>query len=360
MRIISASVSGVRNLTSDTIEFHPQGNVFFGLNGSGKTSVLEALHLLAMGRSFRSHSLRPVIHHDAQSCMVTAKVEKAGLVQHMGMERTRSGDSTLRLNGKNVASLSSLAELLPLVLLDTEGLELIFGSPDNRRRYLDGTLFHVEHLFLEVWRRYQRTLKQRNAGLRRGIMASDDAWLADLARAGDALTETRRSLALRLAAAFKDVAGRLSPSLCNIDLVFKQGWDERVQLIDALVGSVESDHQRGFTQLGPHRADLRLRLDGRSAADNLSRGQAKLAVAALRLAQGVVLAESQGVPPVYLVDDITAELDENHAAKVCEILVSQGGQVFIAAVESGEVARFWPERAFKMFHVEQGTIKALT
>jgi len=360
VHVLSASVSGIRNLSPTALSFHPQGNLLFGLNGSGKTSFLESLHLLAVGRSFRNASIRPVISHDCDTCLVTAKINKAGKVHHLGMERHRNGESVLRIDAHNVAARSSLAALLPVVMLDTEGLALIFDGPDSRRRYVDGTLFHVEPSFLAGWRRYQRALKQRNAGLKRAIISDDEAWLFDLARAGESLTNSRRNIVARLAEAFQAMASTLSPALAGIELIFKQGWDQQVALQEALTSGQDDDIRRGFTQAGPHRADLRLRMNGRAAAETLSRGQAKLVVAALKLAQGQVLTDDLGFPPVYLVDDITAELDESHAARVCEVLQGQGGQVFIAAVEAEELTRFWLGETHSLFHVEQGRITTLS
>lgn len=336
-----------------------KGNLFHGLNGSGKTSLLEAIHLLAVGRSFRSHIARPVITHGEEHCLVQANVHRGSLRQSIGIQRQRAGGTVLRINGESAQSQAQLAAALPVVLLDTESLDLVYGAPESRRRYVDGTLFHVEQGFLGDWRRYMRVLKQRNAGLRRGIIDADDAWLDELVRAGEMLAQARDGIVEQLSGRFAQIALGLSPSLQGVELNSRNGWDATMSLREALEKSRQSDRDRGFTQVGPHRADVRIRLNGRAAADNLSRGQSKLVLTALKLAQGEVIADLTSAPPVYLVDDIIAELDVPHAQKVCELLAQRRGQVFMTAVEEPSLRRFWPGEEFKMFHVEQGLIQAL-
>lgn len=355
--IDTLSVAGLRNLAAARIALHPQGNLFYGLNGSGKTSLLEALHLLAVGRSFRSHQIRPLIAHTQDHCLVQASLQRGGGRHALGMERHRSGEVSLRVNGAVAQSHTQLAALLPVVLLDTESLELVFGPPENRRRYIDGTLFHVEQSFLDVWRRYQRVLRQRNAGLRHGTMHTDEVWLDELARTGELLHGARAAILKRLNTWFGRIAGLLSPSLSDVDLEMRRGWDVSLTLCEALDRSSASDRERGFSQVGPHRADLRIRVGGRQAAEYLSRGQSKLILTALKLAQGHVVAEVTASPPVYLVDDIIAELDAEHAERVCSLLAEQGGQVCMTAVDEAALRRFWPNSACTMFHVEQGLIQ---
>jgi len=174
------------------------------------------------------------------------------------------------------------------------------------------------------------------------------------------LAESRASMVAQLGSRFGEIAAGLSPSLEGVELEVRRGWDSSMSLREALEKSVPSDRDRGFTQVGPHRADIRIRLGGRAASDNLSRGQSKLVLSALKLAQGKVLTELAATPPVCLVDDIVAELDQSHAERVCGLLADQGGQVFMTAVEQQSLRRFWPNEMFKMFHVEHGFIQAVT
>lgn len=148
----------------------------------------------------------------------------------------------------------------------------------------------------------------------------------------------------------------LSPELASVCLSYRPGWDQAGTLEAGLVRSLESDRARGFTHVGPHRADLRLQWGGRPAAEVMSRGQLKLTTIALRLAQGRLMAHGRGGSPVYAVDDIAAELDLDHAARVGDLLESEASQVLITTVSEQEVAGFWSGANKKLFHVEQGAV----
>ena len=350
------NIDGVRNLSEQRLVLAPAANLFYGANGSGKTSILEAIALLATGKSFRTHSARPLIQHQAQYCLVQGRLIRAGQQHNLGIRRHRSGDAEMRIDGSAAQSLADLAQLLPTVLLDTNALELISGPPELRRRYLDGTVFHVEQFFLDQWRRYQRALRQRNAGLRRGTIGPDNVWLDELARAGELLTTTRSTVVATLAESYSRIGSELSPALEDTCLSLRCGWDADLGLREALDKSRESDRNQGYTHVGPHRADLKVTINGRPAADVMSRGQMKLAVVAMKLAQGELLREQGSAPPIYLVDDIAAELDRDHAGKVCELLAASGSQVLLTSVSSEEIRDLWPGDHLEMFHVEQGVV----
>ena len=352
----SLYVEGVRNLTTQRIEFSAGGNVIAGPNGSGKSSILESVSLLATGRSFRSNTIGPVIQHDREDCLVQARVVVKAGVLSLGMRRTRTGELTLKINGEPAASLAEFATVLPTIIIDPTSTELVGGPPEGRRRLMDGALFHVEQGFINIWRRYQRALKQRNAGLRHGTIGRDDPWLPELVKTGSILTTQRASLVEELGPVFEGVMAELSPELASVCLSYRPGWDQAGTLEAGLVRSLESDRARGFTHVGPHRADLRLQWGGRPAAEVMSRGQLKLTTIALRLAQGRLMADGRGGSPVYAVDDIAAELDRDHAARVGGLLESEASQVLITTVSEQEVAGFWSGANKKLFHVEQGVV----
>jgi DNA replication and repair protein RecF len=273
----------------------------------------------------------------------------------MGLEKHLDGGVKARVAGENVSSLSELALHLPLVLLDTESMGIVTGPPEGRRRLLDGTLFHVEQGFLPLWKRYALAVRQRNSGLRRGILETDKAWRQEIADTGTLLTEHRATIATKLAEELATLAPALSDDLAGLEVVFRAGWDRKEALSEALERNADSDAAQGFTQVGPHRADLRLMQDGVLAAEVLSRGQLKLALVALRLVQGFLIEGASAVPPLYLVDDLHAELDQAHCASVCEQL-GRGRQVVLTAVDRGSLEIAWGEGALNLFHVEQGRV----
>ena len=349
------SVLGVRNLARVDVDLSEGATALFGANGSGKTSFLEAIHLLGTGRSFRARHAKSIIQHSHATCRVVGKIRRGARSQSVGVEKDRDAGLRARIGGENVSSMSELAQALPIVLLDTDSISLLTGAPEGRRRLLDGTLFHVEQGFLALWRRYIQAVRQRNGGLRHGILDADSAWRRQLAEAGELLTAYRAQMAEQLSDRLAVLAASLSGDLADVSVQFRRGWDRSVDLAEALERSGQRDAAQGFTQVGPHRADLRVMVGDMLAADILSRGQMKLLLVALKLVQGRLIEESGTTRPLYLVDDLPAELDAAHCASVCREL-GVNRQVVLTAVDRTALETAWQAGPLSLFHVEHGRV----
>jgi DNA replication and repair protein RecF len=349
------SVLGVRNLARVDVDLSEGATALFGANGSGKTSFLEAIHLLGTGRSFRARHAKSIIQHSHATCRVVGKIRRGARSQSVGVEKDRDAGLRARIGGENVSSMSELAQALPIVLLDTDSISLLTGAPEGRRRLLDGTLFHVEQGFLALWRRYIQAVRQRNGGLRHGILDADSAWRRQLAEAGELLTAHRAQMAEKLSDRLAVLAASLSGDLADVSVQFRRGWDRSLDLAEALERSGQRDAAQGFTQVGPHRADLRVMVGDMLAADILSRGQMKLLLVALKLVQGRLIEESGPTRPLYLVDDLPAELDAAHCASVCREL-GVNRQVVLTAVDRTALETAWQAGPLSLFHVEHGRV----
>ncbi|MEM6582679.1 MAG: DNA replication/repair protein RecF [Pseudomonadota bacterium] len=364
MPLSQIQINRVRNLTQVKLDALAQVNVFFGDNGSGKTSVLEALHLLGMARSFRKSSVKSIISYNEKSCVVfglTQVSPRGGPAISLGVQRGPSGDALIKVGGQTVKSVANLVKHLPLQVINADSFALLTGTPGARRRYLDWGVFHVEHRFLEEWQRFQRGIKQRNKLLRRGKINRNElmVWTKDLARSGQVIGDYREAYFFQLKQRFKDVMEELLPSLsAGLELRYQRGWDRAMSYEEALLNSTQPDIDQGYTHLGPQRADIRVITEGRLAAETLSRGQQKLVVCGLKLAQGQLVSEQGGTICTYLVDDLPSELDYEHNAHVCRLLSRMQAQVFITCVDKGEIASVWPDdrQGLKMFHVEHGSV----
>lgn len=359
MTLRRITVTGVRNLQPVTLSPSPRINILYGDNGSGKTSLLEAIHLLGLARSFRSTRLNPVISHDLSTCTVFGQVETAvDQSNALGISRDRSGEVKIRIDGRNVRSAAELAETLPLQLINPDSFRLLEGAPKLRRQFLDWGVFHVEPRFLGAWQRLQQALRQRNSWLRHGTLdsASQAAWSRELVGASDEIDGYRRAYIQAL----KPVFERTLATLCDLQglqLSYYRGWDREKPLDQVLAASLERDKLLGHTQAGPQRADLRLRIDSHNAVDVLSRGQQKLVVCALRIAQGHLVGEARRGQCIYLVDDLPSELDDEHRRALCELLELLNCQVFITCVDSNVLRAGWrDDTPVSMFHVEHGVI----
>jgi len=362
-------INHVRNLHEVRLQDLQGVNVFFGCNGSGKTSVLEAIHLLGMARSFHGSSIKSLITHNEHSCTVYGTIAPSppvteiglrGVGLPLGVQRNRVGDAQIKIGGKVVRTVAELAEQLPLQVISADSFGLLTGSPGVRRQYLDWGVFHVEQQFFGQWQRFQRCIKQRNNLLRRGKVFNQEltVWTRDLAQTGTIINEYRKDYFRTLSPRFKEIMSRLAPSLDALELRYQQGWDRQLSYSEALQQGLSADLEQGYTHSGPQRADIRVMSGGQLAAETLSRGQQKLVVCGLKLAQGQLMAQQGRGTCTYLIDDLPSELDYIHSMLVCELLASMEAQVFITCIDHQDIRSVWPKNSeLAMFHVEQGTVR---
>ena len=357
MRVAAIEVESLRILEGIALDFSPGVNLFVGPNGSGKTSLLEAIHILGSGRSFRSHRLRDVITRGVSTMRIVGRtLADDGVTSTVGVEY--SGDGLrIRRGGADVRASSELATFLPTVTLTPDTYRFVTDGADLRRKIVDRLLFHVEPRYLEYHQRYRRVLSQRNAAIRGEVAGQHlDGWDAELAAVGEQLTALRAGYLDRALPAMQDTVGELVGK--PIDIRFHRGWDPAVSLKQACEHSLASDRQRGFTQSGPHRADLRFTVHGRPLQHSLSRGETKLFVTAVLVAQAQDLASALGSPPVVLVDDLASELDADSRSRCLAALGATASQIFLTAVPEHGLERGDLEEA-RLFHVEQGNIDAV-
>jgi DNA replication and repair protein RecF len=330
--------------------------VISGENASGKTSLLEAIFFLGRGRSFRTNRSDTLIREGKGQFTVTGRIHVAGHLQPIGM-RVSKGGIEARFGGRAVSGLAELATLLPVQAIDPEVHRLVDGGPQERRRYLDWGVFHVEPRFVDHWRRYQRALRQRNAALRAGQAPPlVQAWDRELIEAGEIVAEHRERYVAGLRNAV-EAAGRRLLGL-EIDLGLVRGWSSERSLQEALALSLTRDRERGLTHAGPHRADIVVRAEGHPARDRVSRGQQKLVAAAMLLGQlQCDAAQGSGVATL-LVDDPAAELDPQSLERLLSEVLALPSQLFITALEPANLAlQQLPEG--RRFHVEHGSVTRL-
>lgn len=360
MQVRRLDIRDFRRFTDVSLEPAPGLNLLIGENGAGKTTVIEALHLLAYGRSFRGRVRDGLIRAGAEGLEVFAQwtePQPAGERARRAGLRHTGGDWTGRLDGEPVAQLGELCAALAVVTFEPGSHDLIHGASEIRRRFVDWGLFHVEPSFMTPWRRFARALKQRNSLLKQRVQDHQlDAWDQELAQTGEQLGEQRRGYIESLAPWLAATAAELAPRLGPATLQYLPGWrHDEMSLADALLMARERDLVTGHTSVGPHRADWRLRFGAIPGRHALSRGQAKLAALSALLAQADLHRAVTGQAPVFCLDDLASELDRDHQRRTLERLVATGAQLFVSGTELppavAELAL--PHR---MFHVEQGTI----
>jgi len=215
----------------------------------------------------------------------------------------------------------------------------------------------VEPSFGRVWEQYTRSLRQRNQLLKRPEVSRAElrSWNDSLDRLASAVDAQRHAYFDR----FSEHFGRTVDALMGenqVDSRYHRGWESGRSLGEILLSQEESDRRRGFTQAGPHRADIRIRIAGQNAANVCSRGELKVLAWALVLAQGGCFRVTRGSTLTYLVDDLASELDRAHRERVRDMLDMPGNQVLVTGIERQQLELGW--NAPNMFHVEHGKFHA--
>ncbi|GAA0247773.1 DNA replication/repair protein RecF [Rhodanobacter caeni] len=358
MRFERLRIQGLRCLSEVEVDLGPGINVFEGPNGAGKTSMLEAAFLLSHARSFRSGARDALLQRGASELAVFAELMHGdGRSRRVGLGRAGSPRWDARIDGEK-AALGALVGECAVVCFEPGSHALIAGAADERRRYLDWGVFHVEQGFLETWRRYQRALKQRNALLRSAASADElfSPWEAELAQAAHTIEAQRQRYLEQLTPMLAKSAGNLLPELGVVELRYRRGWPEGSDLADVLGESRARDRLRGHTTVGAHRADWALAFTHAPLREHLSRGQEKLAALASLLAQAALFAAERGEWPVVCLDDLASELDHPHQQALVAELQAAGAQVLLTGTELPPALAAVPHR---LFHVEQGQVARL-
>lgn len=357
MALTRLQLADFRCFESADLSLSGNRNLIQGANASGKTSLLEAFFYLSQGRSFRTAKPESLAREGGRGFMIAGQVSDSGGRQiPLGVKR-EAGRTQMRLNREPARRLADLTRTLPVLAVDSGVHRLIEEGPGRRRRYLDWGVFHVEQSFFDVWRRYQRALRQRNELLKQ--KAPDKllaGWTEELAESGERLHQLRRHYFERLKLVAEAMASQVLGGH-RVVLQLRPGWREP-GLLDSLAASRDRDRILGATQVGPHRAEIRIELDGMLAQERASRGQQKGLATGLILAQAQLFRSLADQPASLLLDDLAAELDPTHLGRVLEVLDDLGGQQVFTAIGNETPLAPFRERVESVFHVEHGRVSA--
>lgn len=357
MNLRALRLADFRLFPEVAVEFVDGWNVLTGPNGAGKSSLIEAAFLLSHGRSFRARSRDALARQGSSGYSIFGEVLAAGRNARLGLARSQ-GRLEARIDGE-VAPIGELMRRTAVVCFEPGSHELVSGASEERRRYLDWGVFHVEHDFLPVWRRYQRALRQRNALLRTDAAPFEfEPWDIELATAALPLNRMRE----RYFAGFRNHArttfASFLPELGEAEFALSAGAATVEELLVALRTRRDRDRARGHTGIGPHRADWTFAFGSGGRREHLSRGQEKLCALALALAQAKLFAEQRGEWPILCLDDLASEIDEEHLQRVVAVLDGLPIQILLTGTAVPD-AIAGLERDIARFHVEQGRVERL-
>lgn len=356
MSLSKLDIYAVRNIQQQSIIPSPAINLIVGDNASGKSALIEAIFILGRAKSFRCSAIKSVINFKQNHLLVSAQTQRAngGRLQ-LGIQMDGK-TIEIHINQQAKQSRSDLAYALPLQLIHPKSYEVLDGGSQLRREFLDWGVFNQDDNFLPVWRRFKKALSQRNALLKIRRPEQLNVWDKELVYYGTIVNGCRQRYLEKFKPVFSRIAGNFL-ALDELDLKLVSGWDVTRELEQVLRDDRDKDLRYGFTHSGPHRGDFQLLVNNRLAKDFVSRGQLKLLVMSLKLAQVQLLVNEQNQSGCLLIDDFAAELDAINRAKLLRYLADMACQVFITATEMQDFGDLSQIKDYKMFHVEHGTIK---
>ena len=351
MGIRQLSLTDFRNIRSTTLDFNPSMNLFFGRNGSGKTSLLAAVHVICQACSFRTHQLKKCVFHGKEGFLLFAKFDnhKAGLSKN-------NKKLEIRVDGEGIKRRSELVRLTPINIFNSASFDLLEGSPQKRRQFIDWCLFHVEHSYAENWLLFNHALKQRNSLLKsRRNLELLDYWDDYIQKPALAISQLRESYSQKISALMETQLGDITGDL-SFSMQYRKGWAADSDLITAMQSNRSRDIKAGFTQAGIHRDDISFSAGDKPANEVLSRGQSKRICLSLLLSSLMLVNKGTGKRIVLLIDDLNSELDQQGQDDVYQRLQKMDLQLFVSNINE-HVPAPMKGKDFKMFHVEHGMIK---
>jgi len=331
LRFRRVSVRQFRNLAQ--VDFEPAArlNIISGDNGHGKTSLLEALYVVATSKSFRAEKGVDIVRHGQASAVVVANVEEAGLIREQRAALTTTTRS-FSIDGKRPQRLAAFATRTPVVVFHPGDLVLANGPAQARRTLLDRVALFLEPQSGDHRARYTKALRERQRALEsRGVGAADLEAYEELAAAhGAALSRARARAAERLTEALVPAFRRMAAPELEIEATFRPGGSEQEEEFRrALREARPADFRRGSASFGPHRDDLEVQIDGRSARRHASQGQQRVLALSLKLAELDCVRQARGADPVLLLDDVSSELDPARFRAVFSFLREAPSQIFV-------------------------------
>ena len=354
--ISELKLNNFRCFETSSIKLSPGINFFYGPNGSGKTSILEAIYMCSSGKSFKSSNIKSLISFDQDYFNISAYDSSKGYT--LNLVKGRTSPILIKINNTK-STTSALIKEFPATAIHNNTFSFANASPDFRRKILDRSLFVSNPNFSETWFGFYRSLKQRNSSLKKGLIDNIDAWNQKVSKEGEAMDVNRIAFFKESLSELKSIFIKLKPSaitdkLNKVSIEFFSGWDKNNNLYELLAKNQNKDLFSKTTTQGPHKADIKISIKGIDAKQILSRGEQKILSILWCCSQNEVLRKKYNIDATLIIDDIKSELDNSTFEVFLNLLNFLDNQVIFSCIDDHFSSKIDPNyKDFKKFHVEQ-------
>lgn len=339
----------------------PSVNLICGDNGSGKSSILEAVSILSKGRSFRTSRIVDVIRNAEEALLIRADSSQDDDHFVIGIERSKQS-TRIRVNQQDVNTQAALSRYLPVTIIDPNSIDLVTSSPSLRRAYIDWISFYLFPEFHKIWQNYQRILKQRNLCLRvPSYLSALPQWTDELIKSQVVIQQYRERAIAMLLPQLSELADQLLKSN-QLSIKLTSGFAQTMSdlSLDAqrefYLERRESDIKSARTLSGAHRADLQIYFNEQLAQHSASRGQLKLIAIAMLLAQSRSIDPDKKHKGIVAIDDLAAELDGENKQRLLTCLRALDQQLLLTTTQAELIPL---SDGDKMFHVKHGNVTSV-
>lgn len=339
-----------RNIEFAHIEFSSGVNVFYGNNAEGKTNAVEGIYLFAGGRSFRAHSDCEMIRFGEKTCGIKLVYRDKSGKGTLEFGILPNGKRSCKKNGVSVSRLSEFVGCFHAVLFCPEHLSIVKDGPSVRRSFLDMAISQLSPVYLASLQRYHMILRQRNSLLKQKMFSggsidknfslSVEVWSDQLAKEAAYLSKVRYEYVEKLCKKASYILSDMTSGKDEISLLYPDPYDED-SFFDKLSSSLEREVRTGGTLYGIHKDDMVIKVGGRDARSFASQGQQRSSALSLKLAEGEIIRDDIGEYPVFLLDDILSELDENRKKYIMDGLRDRQTVITSCGNEIGGDRRFF-------------------
>ena len=351
MFISNLKIHNFRNLITKEFSFNHLINVFYGNNGIGKTSILEAIYYLSSGKSFRKGSYKSLLNFEKTDFSVYLECLINDNKYSFSINKNKNGNWKAKKNSCSIFKQSEITNYLPVVSIDPDVYSLVDASPVYRRNFLDWLVFHVKHDYLLLWKKTYKCIKQLNY-LYKNKATNDEivVWENAFIKFSEELNSIRLDFFQQIKPIVIDLSSFMQQEILNLSIVFKQGWPDNISLRNQLKLDRKKNILYGQLQHGPHKMDIKINTGHLQASQTLSRGQKKTLSITFYMAY-IELLLMNSVKPILCLDDFDAELDSDKLNKAAKFFINSGAQIFVTSVNAKHIAAVFPKA--EMFHVKQ-------